>query len=217
VLPPGRRIIIITPINSPHDIAITLTDTQESRTPSGDAAPSSSSRDNSRESFAAYNSRSIDLPSDDTTADHGDSPYPPPAFSSLYFPPSSASQSNAVDPNKPVAPAESLPAFSALPPPLQGSSSSPNAQAAAVLADTKAALPRDTKDASGKEFDDGEPPPPYSEGSSPLAGFYYVMASAGGPASIITQVSQGGGGGAGLGSLGSGKICAFDMLRVFCC
>lgn len=50
-------------------------------------------------------------------------------------------------------------------------------------------------DGSGsKDIDDGEPPPPYSEGSSPLESFTYVMASAGGPASIITQVSQQSGG-----------------------
>ena len=59
-----------------------------------------------------------------------------------------------------------------------------------VVAETKAALPRDTKDGQGsKDLDDGEPPPPYTEGSSPLDGFTYVMAAAG---SIITQVQQGG-------------------------
>lgn len=62
-----------------------------------------------------------------------------------------------------------------------------------VLAETKAALPRDTKEGqSSKDLDDGEPPPPYTEGSSPLEGFTYVMATAGGAASIITQVQQGG-------------------------
>jgi hypothetical protein len=61
------------------------------------------------------------------------------------------------------------------------------AAASSVFVDTKAALPRDTKD--GKDLDDGEPPPPYTEGSSPLDGFTYVMAAAG---SIITQVQQGG-------------------------
>jgi hypothetical protein len=62
-----------------------------------------------------------------------------------------------------------------------------------VVAETKAALPRDTKDGqSSKDLDDGEPPPPYTEGSSPLEGFTYVMAAAGGAASIITQVQQGG-------------------------
>ncbi|WPA95696.1 uncharacterized protein RHO25_000299 [Cercospora beticola] len=68
-----------------------------------------------------------------------------------------------------------------------------HAAASTVVADTKAALPRDTKDGrSSKDLDDGEPPPPYTEGSSPLEGFTYVMAAAGGAASIITQVQQGG-------------------------
>ncbi|KAK5123144.1 hypothetical protein LTR85_003342 [Meristemomyces frigidus] len=62
--------------------------------------------------------------------------------------------------------------------------------ASPVVAETKAALPRDTK--SSKDLDDGEPPPPYTEGSSPLDGFTYVMATAGGAASILTQVQQGG-------------------------
>ena len=65
-----------------------------------------------------------------------------------------------------------------------------SAAASSVVAETKAALPRDTKDGqSSKDLDDGEPPPPYTEGSSPLEGFTYVMAAAG---SIITQVQQGG-------------------------
>ncbi|KAK4912159.1 hypothetical protein LTR49_019347 [Elasticomyces elasticus] len=59
-----------------------------------------------------------------------------------------------------------------------------------VVAETKAALPRDTKES--KDLDDGEPPPPYTEGSSPLDGFTYVMSAAGGAASILTQVQQGG-------------------------
>lgn len=68
-----------------------------------------------------------------------------------------------------------------------------SAGASTVVAETKAALPRDTKDGqSSKDLDDGEPPPPYTEGSSPLDGFTYVMAAAGGAASIITQVQQGG-------------------------
>lgn len=65
-----------------------------------------------------------------------------------------------------------------------------SAAASSVVAETKAALPRDNKDGqSSKDLDDGEPPPPYTEGSSPLEGFTYVMAAAG---SIITQVQQGG-------------------------
>jgi hypothetical protein len=61
-----------------------------------------------------------------------------------------------------------------------------------VVAETKAALPQDTKGESSKKEDDNEPPPAYSEGSSPLESFTYLMAAAGGAASIITQVQQGG-------------------------
>ena len=140
-------------------------------------------------SFQHYLSRRLNLSSADvepilsTTAD---SPYPPP-FSSLFFP----SDPSPADTNKAAAqpgPPEQLPAFSSEDP-LRGPSSS---AAATAVAETKAALPRDTKDgSSSKDFDDGEPPPPYTEGSSPIEGFTYVMATAGGPASIITQVSQG--------------------------
>ncbi|CAG8978226.1 hypothetical protein HYALB_00010716, partial [Hymenoscyphus albidus] len=59
-----------------------------------------------------------------------------------------------------------------------------------VVAETKAALPQDTKGESSKKDDDAEPPPAYSEGSSPLNSFTYLMAAAGGAASIITQVQQ---------------------------
>ncbi|KAI1626781.1 hypothetical protein EDD37DRAFT_605614 [Exophiala viscosa] len=58
-------------------------------------------------------------------------------------------------------------------------------------AETKAALPPDTKAQSSKAApDEGEPPPPYTEGSSPLESFNFIMAAAGGAASIITQVQQ---------------------------
>lgn len=54
-------------------------------------------------------------------------------------------------------------------------------------------LPVDTKgETSTKTADDTEPPPPYTEGSSPLQSFTYIMAAAGGPATLITQVQQGG-------------------------
>lgn len=122
-----------------------------------------------------------------------DSSDPPPFsshnFPSLYFPePSDTAQAyhNLVTDCAP----ESLPAFAAPAPPFEAPSSS---SVGGVIAETKAALPRDTKDgSSSKDIDDGEPPPPYTEGSSPLDGFTYVMAAAGGAASIITQVSQGG-------------------------
>lgn len=60
------------------------------------------------------------------------------------------------------------------------------------VAETKRALPRDTKGESSRKDDDAEPPPAYSEGDIPLLTFSYVMAAAGGASSIITQVQQGG-------------------------
>ncbi|KAF2018619.1 P-loop containing nucleoside triphosphate hydrolase protein [Aaosphaeria arxii CBS 175.79] len=145
----------------------------------------SSDSDVSRSSYS-----SEDRPSDqEALASAGESPYPPP-FSSLYFPPhnrGNRTESNAHSAydDSPTH-SESPPAFAPAPPFTESSSS-----AAAAAAATKAALPRDTKDgSSSKDIDDGEPPPPYSEGTSPLDSFTYVMASAGGPASIITQVSQ---------------------------
>jgi G patch domain-containing protein 1 len=60
------------------------------------------------------------------------------------------------------------------------------------VAETKRALPSDTKAESSGKDDDAEPPPAYSEGDSPLESFSYVMAAAGGTSSIITQVQQGG-------------------------
>lgn len=58
--------------------------------------------------------------------------------------------------------------------------------------DTKAALPAGARGEPSKSGEDAEPPPPYTEGSSPLDSFTYVMAAAGGPSSIITQVQQSG-------------------------
>ncbi|KAK4543625.1 hypothetical protein LTR36_005270 [Oleoguttula mirabilis] len=73
-------------------------------------------------------------------------------------------------------------------PPFEGEE--PPTPASPVVAETKAALARDRKEGqSSKDLDDGEPPPPYTEGDSPLDGFTYVMAAA---ASILTQVQQGG-------------------------
>ncbi|KAI7352657.1 alcohol dehydrogenase [Hortaea werneckii] len=59
-----------------------------------------------------------------------------------------------------------------------------------VVAETKAALPPDTKEGrSSKDLDDGEPPPPYTEGSSPLDGFTYIMAAAGGAATADENIT----------------------------
>jgi ATP-binding cassette subfamily F protein 3 len=139
----------------------------------------------------------------------------PPSFQSLYSTPESASaaasaaKARAAQTPPVFGPARSLPDDdeeslseqeeqlrpTTLPPSypaVSGSSpqSSSSSAASRVVADTKAALPRDTKDGPAKDLDDGEPPPPYSEGGSPIKSFTYIMASAGGPASIITQVSQ---------------------------
>ncbi|KAI4793693.1 hypothetical protein E4T45_12524, partial [Aureobasidium sp. EXF-8846] len=109
-------------------------------------------------------------------------PQDPPPFAShnfptLYFPPEPPSDD-----------------VQAAPPPdfEEGPSSSASSPFASVVEATKAALPQDTKPRSDKAPDNSEPPPPYTEGASPLDGFTYLMAQAGGAASIITQVSQGG-------------------------
>ncbi|KAL8736212.1 MAG: hypothetical protein Q9166_000367 [cf. Caloplaca sp. 2 TL-2023] len=53
---------------------------------------------------------------------------------------------------------------------------------------TKAALASNREgESSAKSAEEKEPPPPYTEGTSPLGSFTYLMAAAGGPASIITQ------------------------------
>lgn len=108
---------------------------------------------------------------------------PPPAFSSLYFP-----SSEPVDHFRAIlAEPDPPPAFYPGPP------VEANSGPTSVEAETKAALPSDNKgEASNKAAEDGEPPPPYTEGSSPLDSFTYVMAATGGAASIITQVQQGG-------------------------
>jgi ATP-binding cassette, subfamily F, member 3 len=138
--------------------------------------PNTSHSESSRAPYTATRPTSIDA----ALSPPSESPYPPP-FSSLYFPSrdSDDQRNKACETTQD----ESPPAFTA--------SASSSSAAAAAAAETKAALPRDTKDgSSSKDIDDGEPPPPYSEGDSPLDSFTYLMASAGGPASIITQVSQ---------------------------
>ena len=102
----------------------------------------------------------------------------PPAFSSLYFPPQH--------------PPDRLEASITEPPPPAFTPVSPAIGTTGVEAETKAALPVDTKGESSKSAEDEEAPPPYTEGSSPLDSFTYAMAAAGGGASIITQVQQGG-------------------------
>jgi len=110
----------------------------------------------------------------------------PPPFSSLYFPPQASPNRlkafvSEPDPSPP-------PAFT----PIEPAEAATVVGTTRVEAETKAALPADTKGESSKTAEESEPPPPYTEGSSPLESFTYVMAAAGGAASIITQVSQGG-------------------------
>lgn len=117
------------------------------------------------------------------------SPRPPP-FSSLY-----TSTLEAVEAYKQAVTeagtSASVPAYAPLAPETVEGRGPPGLHSD-TLAETKAALPQDTKGESSKKDEDSEPPPAYSEGSSPLESFTYLMASAGGPASIITQVQQGG-------------------------
>ena len=112
------------------------------------------------------------------------SPRPPP-FSSLY-----TSTAEAVEAYKfavtEAGTSASVPAYAPVAPHFQA----PSNASTDVVAETKAALPPDTKGGSSRKDDDNEPPPAYSEGSSPLESFTYLMAAAGGAASIITQVQQ---------------------------
>ncbi|KAH8598924.1 putative WHI2-like protein P4H10.16c [Bisporella sp. PMI_857] len=107
---------------------------------------------------------------------------PPPTFSSLYTSNTEALAAYNTAVTEAGASA-SVPAYE---------SHHPSSSSQDVVADTKAALPQDTKGEASKKDEDSEPPPAYSEGSSPLESFTYVMAAAGGAASIITQVQQGG-------------------------
>lgn len=126
------------------------------------------------------------------------SPRPPP-FSSLFSTVESGEPSRKVQPaaaaeeatasGSVAAPAYSYSAAQSTPfDPDQGT----NRAFQDPVAETKRALPSDTKAESSGRDDDAEPPPAYSEGDSPLESFTFVMATAGGTSSIITQVQQGG-------------------------
>jgi hypothetical protein len=113
------------------------------------------------------------------------SPKPPP-FSSLYFP-----TEDEVDRFKlAVTEAINEHILATAPAPSFAEALAEEEEEQRVAA-TKPAHTRDTKgESSGRNLDDGEPPPPYTEGTSPIEAFTYVMAAAGGASSIITQVSQ---------------------------
>ncbi|KAL8745751.1 MAG: hypothetical protein Q9190_002159, partial [Brigantiaea leucoxantha] len=113
-------------------------------------------------------------------------PFAPPPFSSLYFPPQAPTdlaKSSVAEPHP--SPASVLA-------PVQ-SVEGRGFGAPSLEEENKAALPADSKgESSSKSAEEREPPPPYTEGYSPLESFTYVMAAAGGAASLITQVQQGG-------------------------
>ncbi|KAI7240312.1 alcohol dehydrogenase [Hortaea werneckii] len=122
----------------------------------------------------------------------------PPPFSSHNFPSRYFPAPSPADPYKAlVTGCETSSALPALAPQDHPSAPAPPfeeeerpASESSVVAETKAALPPDTKEGrSSKDLDDGEPPPPYTEGSSPLDGFTYIMAAAGGAATADENIT----------------------------
>ncbi|KAG5204474.1 hypothetical protein GY631_7171 [Trichophyton interdigitale] len=122
----------------------------------------------------------------------------PPSFSSLYSSADHEEEEVGLDrfnnssPSVAESGTSSPPTFAPAPP-FEEASPSSAPVTPRVVTETKAELSRDKGESSGKGQDDGEPPPPYTEGSIPLQSFTYVMAAAGGASSIITQVQQTGG------------------------
>lgn len=137
------------------------------------------------------------------------SPLPrPPPFSSLF----SATAAAFLAPSVAKASATNPSPYSFTP--CEGEGSSAAAPAYEVArAETKHALPSDTKEGSSRSAkdDDAEPPPAYSEGDSPLESFTYLMAAAGGASSIITQVQQGGPPINTIGDVGADETIAMDL------
>lgn len=119
----------------------------------------------------------------------------PPPFSSLFAPLRDSVGQSSENPVEAVLPTEPCASGSVAAP---AYSSSPLLESTSSrvfydpVAETKSALPRDTKGESSRKDDDAEPPPAYEEGDSPILAFTYIMSAAGGAASIITQVQQGG-------------------------
>ncbi|KAK4157052.1 hypothetical protein C8A00DRAFT_40534 [Chaetomidium leptoderma] len=127
---------------------------------------------------------------------------PPPSFSSLFPTQDHEASGSVFEPCEPYKAAvsdtseEAASAAPAYAPHDQVAPESSNSASAALRLqdETKRVLPQDTKGQAGSSSkdEDAEPPPAYSEGSSPLHTFTYLMAAAGGASSIITQVQQGG-------------------------
>jgi G patch domain-containing protein 1 len=82
-----------------------------------------------------------------------------------------------------------------------------------TVAETKRALPQDSKpESAGQKVEEpSEPPPAYTEGYSPLLSFTYLMAAAGGASSIITQVQQGGPPINAIGDVGADETITMDL------
>ncbi|KZL71411.1 general stress response protein whi2 protein, partial [Colletotrichum tofieldiae] len=143
----------------------------------------------------------------------------PPPFSSIYGSPETVCDpelSCRPSPPNVSASASSLaaPAYAPLTSSLsvdQSSSASAPTSFDQALAETKCALPPDTKGSSSGKDDDAEPPPAYSEGPSPLQSFTFLMATAGGASSIITQVQQGGPPINAIGDVGADETIAMDL------
>lgn len=128
---------------------------------------------------------------------------PPPSFSSLFPAQEHEASESVLEPCEPYkavvedtseatasASASAAPAYAPADHQVAPESSNSASATLRLQDETKRALPRDNKGSTKDE--ESEPPPAYSEGSSPLDSFTYLMAAAGGAASIITQVQQGG-------------------------
>ncbi|KAI9758474.1 MAG: hypothetical protein M1815_000020 [Lichina confinis] len=162
-----------------------------------------------------------EIPSDNISPPSSSSPPPsefsfssaspsarPPPFSSLYFSPVEAKTGTASSEVEEEEPSGFGAGDEGPAPPFEERPSS----VGHAVTDAKAALPLDNKGASSnKNVDDSEPPPPYTEGSSPLEAFTYLMAAAGGPTSLITQVQQGGPPINTLGDVGTDENIILDL------
>ncbi|KAK5470982.1 hypothetical protein LTR20_001244 [Exophiala xenobiotica] len=135
------------------------------------------------------------------------SPTPPP-FSSLYFP--SDAELDRIRATVTETACDSL--LASAPAPSFEEALAEDEVECKAEAETKAALPPDTKPQSSRAVEEGEPPPPYTEGSSPLDSFSYIMAAAGGAASIITQVQQSPG--PPINTLGAGEAAADEHITL---
>ncbi|KAK5987767.1 WHI2-like protein P4H10.16c [Cladobotryum mycophilum] len=137
----------------------------------------------------------------------------PPPFSSLFSPVEDSAERSgkfvATSPEGEASGSVAAPAYA--PEPFDPDQATVTRAFEDPVAETKRALPRDTKGESSRKDDDAEPPPAYSEGDSPLLTFSFVMAAAGGASSIITQVQQGGPPINAIGDVGADETITMDL------